>query len=62
MMGCPEEVVHAAGREILRINPKYFVEQYVRTSRQRYTAPRERIADALRKAGLKLDKLLSQDL
>ena len=47
-----EEEARAAAKEILRINPKFSVETYMRTSPQRDAASRERFAQALKKAGL----------
>jgi len=47
-----EEEARAAAKEILRINPKFSIEQFVRASPQRDANARDRFAQALRKAGL----------
>jgi adenylate cyclase len=47
-----EEEARAAAKEILRINPKFSIEQFVRASPQRDANARERFAQALRNAGL----------
>ncbi len=47
-----EEEAKAAAKEILRINPKFSIEQFMRASPQRDAAARERFAQALKNAGL----------
>jgi adenylate cyclase len=47
-----EEEARAAAKEILRINPKFSIEQFMRASPQRVAAARERFAQALKNAGL----------
>jgi len=47
-----EEEARAAAKEILRINPKFSIQQYIRASPQRDANARERFAQSLRRAGL----------
>ena len=47
-----EEEARAGAKEILRINPKFSIEQYMRASPQRDANARERFAQALKIAGL----------
>jgi adenylate cyclase len=48
-----EEEARAAAREVMRINPGFSVERFTRTMPYRDPAERERLAQALKKAGLK---------
>ena len=43
---------HAAAAEVLRIDPHFSIEYFAKTSPIRHQATRERLMDALRKAGL----------
>jgi adenylate cyclase len=48
-----EEEARAAAKEVMRINPRFSVERFTRTMPYRDPAERERLAQALNKAGLK---------
>jgi hypothetical protein len=47
------EDARAQAAEVLRLDPKFSVERYEKTSGLKNPDDRERVADALRKAGLK---------
>ena len=47
------EEVRAAAAEVLKINPKFSLEQLARTTPYKDPTVRERFIDSLRKAGLK---------
>jgi len=48
-----EEEARAAAAEVLRLDPKFSVEYFVKTLPLKNKADTERLIDALRKAGLK---------
>ena len=50
--GGSEEEARAGAKEILRINPKFSVERYMKANPLKDPAARDRLAQALRKAGL----------
>jgi adenylate cyclase len=52
-LGGREEEARAAAKEVMRINPRFSVERFTRTMPYRDPAERERLAQALKKAGLK---------
>ena len=47
-----EEEAHAEAAEVLRLNPKFSVKKYAKILPIRDKAVKERLTDALRKAGL----------
>ena len=49
----PEEDARAAAQEFLRIHPKFTLNKYAKRTAWKDQAYRDRILDALRKAGLK---------
>jgi len=52
MMGREKEA-RAEAAEVLRINPKFAVDSVVKTSSYKYQSQRDKVAEGLRKAGLK---------
>jgi hypothetical protein len=52
MMGREEEA-RAAAAEVMKINPKFSLEQYEKTLYFKNQADRDRTLEALRKSGLK---------
>ena len=52
-MAGQEQEARAAAAEVLKINPKFSLEQYAKTLYFKNQADKERTIEALRKAGLK---------